>query len=177
MSFKSHSLWLTLYKITEYVFGGDIHLFIYTVCILPGWIMYFYRDILCTVCSLYITWLEYVHLQGPVYVQCTVCLSLGWIMYFYRDILCTVCSLYITWLEYAHLQGPVYVQCTICILPGWNMYIYRFLVKIKLFFFFWWINKTTKINIIKLFCRLKYSASLPVTAKKVLLKKFSEIKF
>ena len=136
MSFKSHSLWLTLYKITEYVFGGDIHLFIYTVCILPGWIIYFYRDILCT-----------------------------------------VCSLYITWLEYAHLQGPVYVQCTICILPGWNMYIYRFLVKIKLFFFFWWINKTTKINIIKLFCRLKYSASLPVTAKKALLKKFSEIKF
>ena len=136
MSFKSHSLWLTMYKITEYVSGGDIHLFIYTVCILPGWIIYFYRDILCT-----------------------------------------VCSLYITWLEYAHLQGPVYVQCTICILPGWNMYIYRFLVKIKLFFFFWWINKTTKINIIKLFCRLKYSASLPVTAKKVLLKKFSEIKF
>ena len=115
-----------MYKITEYVSGGDIHLFIYTVCILPGWIMYFYRDILCTVCSLYITWLEYVHLQdlfmysvqsvyhlvgictstGHVYVQCTVCLSPGWNMYIYRTCLCTVYSLYITWLEYVHLQVP-----------------------------------------------------------------------
>ena len=155
----------------------EIYIYLFTLCV-------YYLVGLCTSIGIF-------------YVQCAVCISPGWNMYIYRTCLCIVYSLFITWLEYVHLQdmfmysvqsvyhlvgictstGPVYVQCTFCTLPGWNMYIYRFLVKIKLFFFFWWINKTTKINIIKLFCRLKYSASLPVTAKKVLLKKFSEIKF
>jgi len=85
------------------------------VCISPGWNMYIYRTCLCIVYSLFITWLEYVHLQDMF-------------MYSVQSVyhLVGICT----------STGPVYVQCTVCTLPGWNMYIYRFLVKIKLFFFF-----------------------------------------